>query len=599
MTEHGLDTARYTRDALLREAAGLLGVVRDCGNLYVARDRLRSRVSQLRFDALSRGDEIHSAELMRVRDCGLAMSTLLSERADALAGFSVALALWDVAGGRARDDLGPGFYAELIHVVRGLMGRAKVRYLAERQVRAGLSGRAAARARSKELDRLWGLVEGQMSRFASGLDPASRSRREARRRKVLEALGGREDDWSDWRWHMRRLATDSDALARLVPLSDEQRRSIDAARAERLPFAVTPYYASLMDVDGEGRDRALRAQVVPPPGYVEHMRQARGGRDGSCDFMLESDTSPVDLVTRRYPGIVILKPFNTCPQICVYCQRNWEIEEAMAPGALAPQAKIDAAITWIARHPAIREVLITGGDPLAMGDERIRRILAAVAAIPHVDLIRIGTRTPVTLPMRLTDTLVSILASFRELGRREVALVTHVEHPYEITVEMAEAVDRLRRAGLSVYNQQVYTFFVSRRFETALLRLLLRRIGVDPYYTFAPKGKEETAAYQVPLARLLQEQKEEARLMPGTRRTDEAVYNVPGLGKNYLRAVQHRDLLSVLPDGSRVYEFHPWEKNVVEQDTYVGTQPPILDYLRRLAAIGENPSDYSSIWYYF
>jgi lysine 2,3-aminomutase len=180
-----------------------------------------------------------------------------------------------------------------------------------------------------------------------------------------------------------------------------------------------------------------------------------------------------------------------------------------------------------------------------------------------------------------------------------VALITHIEHPYEITLETARAVDRLRRRGIGVYNQQVYTFYVSRRFESALLRMLLRRIGVDPYYTFAPKGKEETASYRVPVARMLQEQKEEARLMPGTRRTDEAVYNVPGLGKNYLRALQHRDLISILPSGSRVYEFHPWEKNVVEQDTYVGTDIPILDYLLRLQKIGEDPADYESIWYYF
>jgi len=98
---------------------------------------------------------------------------------------------------------------------------------------------------------------------------------------------------------------------------------------------------------------------------------------------------------------------------------------------------------------------------------------------------------------------------------------------------------------------------------------------------------------------LLQEQKEELRLLPGTRRTDELVYNVPGLGKNYLRAVQHRDLISILPDGARVYEFHPWEKNIVPRENYVGTDIPILEYLNRLRDIGENPEEYGSIWYYF
>jgi len=315
--------------------------------------------------------------------------------------------------------------------------------------------------------------------------------------------------------------------------------------------------------------------------------------------MLERDTSPVELVTRRYPAVAILKPFNTCPQICVYCQRNWEIEEAMAPGALAQLPAVETACRWLAEHPAVREVLVTGGDPLAMDDERIAALLERLCALDSVDLIRIGTRVPVTLPLRITERLAGILAAGRAPGRREICLVTHFEHPYEVTPEAVAAVDRLRRQGIAVYNQLVYTYYVSRRFEAARLRMLLRRIGVDPYYTFAPKGKEETAPYRVPLARILQEQKEEARLLPGLRRTDEPVYNLPGLGKNYLRAVQHRDLISVLPDGSRVYEFHSWEKGIAEYDSYVGVDTPVLDYLRRLAADGEDPADYASIWYYY
>jgi len=315
--------------------------------------------------------------------------------------------------------------------------------------------------------------------------------------------------------------------------------------------------------------------------------------------MLERDTSPVDLVTRRYPAVAILKPFNTCPQICVYCQRNWEIQEAMAPDALAPPDAVEAACRWLEEHPAVREVLVTGGDPLAMDDELVAGLMERLGGIASVDLIRIGSRIPVTLPLRITDRLVSILAAARIPGRREVCLVTHVEHPYEVTPELVAGVDRLRSRGIAVYNQLVYTYYVSRRFEAARLRLLLRRAGVDPYYTFAPKGKEETAPYRVPLARILQEQKEEARLLPGLRRTDEPVYNLPGLGKNYLRAIQHRDLISVLPDGSRVYEFHSWEKGVAEFDSHVAVDVPVLDYVQRLVAEGEDPAEYASIWYYY
>jgi lysine 2,3-aminomutase len=270
----------------------------------------------------------------------------------------------------------------------------------------------------------------------------------------------------------------------------------------------------------------------------------------------------------------------------------------MAPGSFAAESEIDTAVAWINAHPAIREVLVTGGDPFIMSDRQLERLLTKLADIPHVDLIRIGTRTLVTMPMRITDRLSALLGRFREPGHRDIAVMTHIEHPYEITPETVRAVDKLKRNGIGVYNQQVYTFFVSRRFETTSLRILLRRIGIDPYYTFMPKGKTETDEYRVPLARILQEQKEEARLVPGLRRTDEAVFNVPGLGKNYLRAAQHRDLLTVFPDGRRVYEFHPWEMNLVSCQTYLYKDVAVLDYLNRLAEIGEKPEDYDSIWFF-
>jgi lysine 2,3-aminomutase len=240
------------------------------------------------------------------------------------------------------------------------------------------------------------------------------------------------------------------------------------------------------------------------------------------------------------------------------------------------------------------------GDPFGMSDGNLERIISGVAQIPSIERIRIGTRTLVTAPMRITSSLADILAKHRIKGKRQIALVTHIQHPYELTPDTVEAVDRLRTRGISVFNQLVYTFFVSRRFEAACLRRNLTRIGIEPYYVFNTKGKEETVEYRVPIARLLQEQKEEARLLPGMARTDEAVYNVPGMGKNYLRARQHRDLISILPDGARMYEFHPWEKNISKNMvTHIGQDVPILDYLARLEAEGEDLSDYETIWYYF
>jgi lysine 2,3-aminomutase len=317
------------------------------------------------------------------------------------------------------------------------------------------------------------------------------------------------------------------------------------------------------------------------------------------DFMLERDTSPIEGITRRYPGIVILKPVLTCPQICVYCQRNWEIEDVYSSNAAISKDKLEKALQWIEDTPEIKEVLITGGDPLILSNAKIENMMYRLSRIKHVERIRIGTRTPVTLPQRVTDSFVRDINHFHNPGKREVIIITHVEHPYEITPQMMEAVQKFRRYGMDVYNQLVYTFYNSRKFEAAALRNKLRLAGVTPYYTFNTKGKEETDDYRVPIARLLQEQHEEARLMPGTVRTDEIVFNVPRLGKNYLRAVQHHDVISILPNGRRVYEFHPWEKKLFLADTYIYTDVSIYDYLKKLKAAGEDTAHYKTIWYYY
>ena len=178
-------------------------------------------------------------------------------------------------------------------------------------------------------------------------------------------------------------------------------------------------------------------------------------------------------------------------------------------------------------------------------------------------------------------------------------MVTHFEHSYEITPEAMEAVSRIRNRGMSVYNQQVFTVENSRRFETVKLRRDLKTIGVDPYYTFNMKGKGETRRYMVPIARILQERKEEARMLPGLDRTDEPVFNVPKLGKNHLRAFQDHRLVMIRPDGSRVYEFHPWEKNISPMPPYNYVDVPIYDYLEELAARGETIRDYRTIWFYY
>lgn len=589
----------YNVEAFREAAREFLAPVAHSASVDVARERLFNRININSFDTYAQETELREGRIVRVRDCTRALRGLIKSRSDRLAGFSVIQALYDIAKKKPRPDLKPAFFADLIHQFLGIKGQGPGSAPGDFFIDDTLKGREAAISRSIELDRLWQEVEEWMERYAHGLQEEVIEHRKDRRRRILLKLGGNESDWVDWTWHVRHVVRRHGRLSEFITLSDDEREALQLAEENLLPFGVTPYYLSLMDEIPNGQDRAVRAQVIPPASYVELLAKHKKDPSYSFDFMLERDTSPVDLVTRRYPGIAILKPYNTCPQICVYCQRNWEIDGAMSDRALAPEYRIRRAIQWIREHPAIHEVLVTGGDPLLLGDDALLGILRQIAAIPRVDRIRIGTRTLVTMPMRITDRLVRLLSSLREPMRRDVAIVTHVEHPYEITPEMFEAVEKLRCACIPVYNQNVYTFYVSRRFEAACLRRLLKRVGIEPYYTFNTKGKEETAAYRVPIARLMQEQREESRLLPGLTRTDEAVYNVPALGKNYLRALQHREVISLLPNGSRVYEFHPWERSIKRQKSYVGADVPILDYLERLAAISEDISNYETIWYYY
>jgi len=588
----------YDLPVFRREAAELLGALQEAKSREEVRQRAVAHVNRVEKETLARHEDLSTSAKIVIRQSARIWRNLLSRFNEDECNFSLVQALHDLSHDVSRRDLSDGFFAELVHLNRGLMARTECLPDHDDDKLRELHGRQAAQYRSTELDLLWRDSQHRMDSYKHGLLPDIIQRRRRNKQRLLEILGGTEKNWANWKWHARHIIKDAETIARMIDLPPEVAEQIAHSRGSGLPFGITPYYLTLMDKEGQ-HDQALRAQVLPSGKYVETMCSYRGDLGEHFDFMREHDTSPVPLITRRYPNIVIFKPYNTCPQICVYCQRNWEINDAMAPDALASEEQIDAAVKWIERHPAVYEVLLTGGDPLILNNRRLKAILNRLAAIPTIERIRIGTRTPVTMPMRFTEKMCDILAGYRRPGAREICVVTHVEHPYEITPEMVQAVERLRTRGISVYNQLVFTFYNSRRFEATYLRRLLRLVGIDPYYTFNTKGKEETSDFRVPIARLLQEQLEEVRLMPGLVRTDEAVFNLPVLGKNHLRAGQDHELVGILPDGSRVVKFHPWEKYLTSKAPYLAKDVPILDYLRRLESIGEDPADYQTIWYYY
>ncbi len=574
-------------------------------DLEMARDRMYTFLERTERRLFEVDNTDHVLEKAVQRDCIAVLRSIIAPVNEKRTRFSALDCLWKLANGRQTEDVSVGFLMEFYYLFHGVAGTSRL-YRETERIRKGipdflrLKGREAAIERTEMLDEQGDSVHKMFRRYPSGLEHEVIGWRERNRQRILRYFGGTDDDWDDYRWHLRHVIKKVDTVLDLIEVIPEREAALRKANDIRLPFGITPYYLSLMDrTPSVGFDHAVRAQVLPPPDYVGEMAAHMEDRNQAFDFMGEHDTSPIGLVTRRYPMISILKPYNTCAQICVYCQRNWEIDQCMAPDAMSSWENISAAIDWIAEHPAVGDVLVTGGDPLIMSDRVLEKILSRLAQIDHVYRIRFGSRTPVVLPQRFTDTLCEMFARYHQPGIREIVLVTHFEHSYEITPEARDAVRKVRKLGISVYNQQVFTIENSRRFETCKLRRDLRSIGVDPYYTFNMKGKRELWRYMAPIARLLQERKEEARLMPGLDRTDEPVFNVPRMGKNHLRARQDHNLIMVLADGARVYEFHPWEKMIQPMPAFRYIDRPIYDYLQELSDRGESVREYRTIWYYF
>jgi len=587
-------------------APDIYGLLKDSVTLEEARERLIRYLEDLDWRYRRDVDHIEPWDYVLLSEAVLFLKSLISPRNEQLSGISSLDYLWKAAA-TGEADVSDDFIAEFLHLFKAINRQADVypSYLMEGREPPDFEkfeGREAASLRSDFLDDMGRQMDRYLVKYPTGLLPEIAEKRAENKKRILEALGAGQDDWDDWEWQFQNVFKDREGLEvikRVIRLEEEQERAIVMALENKIPFGVTPHYLHLMDQEPGDLDYAIRAQVFPPRRYVQSMMAHKKDRQLAFDFMRERDTSPVDLVTRRYPRVAIIKPYDSCPQICVYCQRNWEITEPLMASALAPKEQIDSAIDWFADHPQMMDVLVTGGDSLVMSNHLLDYILGRLSEIPHLHSIRIATRVPITVPQRITDELCEIFASYYELGKQTLYMVTHFQHPYEISPETAEAIKKVKMQGMGVYNQEVFTFANSRRFETAAVRIGIKQIGVDPYYTFNMKGKSEMEDYAVPIARILQERKEEARLLPGIFRTDEPVFNVPFLGKDHLRGWQNHEVIAIAPDGRRVYTFLPWEKNIVRVKPYIYTDVPILRYLKRLKERGEDPEEYRSIWYYY
>ncbi len=277
-----------------------------------------------------------------------------------------------------------------------------------------------------------------------------------------------DEQWGDWRWHMRQRLVDLEGLSRAINVSDEEAKALAASR-EIFDIGITPYYAALMDHDDPACP--LRIQATPRMAELTPMSWEM------ADPLAEERDMPVPGITHRYPDRVLFYITQTCAMFCRHCTRKRKVANA---ATAANDAQIDEGIAYIARTPTVRDIVVSGGDPLTWSDDRLAHLLERLRAIPHVEIIRIGTRTPVTLPQRITPELARMLARFQPLY-----VNTHFNNPKECTRESFIACGRLADAGLPIGNQMVLLKGVNDDPEVVLrLNRLLLMMRVKPYYIF-------------------------------------------------------------------------------------------------------------------
>lgn len=273
--------------------------------------------------------------------------------------------------------------------------------------------------------------------------------------------------WNDWRWQMRHRLTRLDQFERLFRLTDSERRGLTLA-SEKFSVAVTPHFAAL--IDPEDPHCPIRLQVVP---QESELVVSRGDMTDPLD---EDGSSVVEGLVHRYPDRVLFLALDTCAAYCRYCTRS----RLVSQGELDPIGRrLEAAIAYLEAHTEVRDVLLSGGDPLLMADSVLDKLLGRLRAIPHIEFLRIGTRIPGFLPQRITPELVAVLRKHR------VWLSLHFCHARELTPEVAAACDLLADGGIPLGCQTVLLRGVND--SAATLRDLfhgLLKLRVRPYYLY-------------------------------------------------------------------------------------------------------------------
>jgi lysine 2,3-aminomutase len=277
------------------------------------------------------------------------------------------------------------------------------------------------------------------------------------------------EEWHDWRWQLRNRVTQLDELSRFIALSDEEAKSI-SCHSGSLPLGITPYYLSLIDPDDPGQP--LRRTVIP---VGTEFLKAEGEAD---DPLNEDDQSPVPGLVHRYPDRVLFLTTGFCSVYCRYCTRSRMV--GTNEGHHFGMDQWEKALAYIESTETIRDVLLSGGDPLTLPEDRIEYLLSRLKKIPHVEFIRIGTKVPVTLPQRITLSLCRMLRKYHP-----VWMSIHFTHPAELTHEVHQACSRLADSGIPLGSQTVLLKGINDSMET-MKKLVhgLLKMRVRPYYLY-------------------------------------------------------------------------------------------------------------------
>lgn len=323
--------------------------------------------------------------------------------------------------------------------------------------------------RARELRDYNSPYEEAREQIPSGGRADSIAQYEESKKRLLEILGAGPADWESWKWQMKNRIDDVDILKKAISLTDEETEQIrKVSRIYR--WAVTPYYLALMD-PGDPRD-PIRLQSVPSFYELDSA--------GENDPMCEEFTNPAGNITRRYPDRLILNVTNSCAMFCRHCQRRRRIGET---DRKSDMSIMDESIAYIKRNPEIRDVLITGGDPMTLSNKGLEYILSGLRAIPHVEIIRIGTRALVTMPQRFDDEFVEMAKKYHP-----VYINTHFNHPREVTPQTMAATEKLCSAGIPLGNQMVLLEGINNdRYVVRLLNHELLKARIRPYYIFHAK----------------------------------------------------------------------------------------------------------------